>query len=147
MLLSARLLLGFLPLRALAVPVSVADAALVLVGLLGLVFHCGAMFFPGRFDRIPLALTAIRQINRLGTVSIVWYAVAAILVLAGLRRQHPVAVIVVALALAAVGITMYDGGPLHVHLAAIFTAVVVLAGCGAILILPPWRRDRGQLPG
>jgi hypothetical protein len=97
------------------------------------------MFFPAVFDRIPLALTAIRQIDRLGSVSIAWYVVAAVLVLAGLRRQHPVAVVVVALALAAVGITMYDGGSLHAHLVAIFAAVVVLAGCGAFLILPPWR--------
>jgi hypothetical protein len=143
-LLGARLFLAVLPLRTLATPVSVTETILALAGLLGLVFHCGAMFFPALFDRIPLALTAIRQINQLGTVSIAWYVVAAALVLAGLRRQHPVAVVIVALALAAVGITMYDGGPLRAHLVAIYAAVVVLAGCGAFLILPPWRGTTGR---
>ncbi|MGI8433923.1 MAG: hypothetical protein ACR2LE_04210 [Nocardioidaceae bacterium] len=42
-----------------------------------------------------------------------------------------------ALALAAVGVTMYDSGAIRVHLAAIFVPVLVFALTAAMLVLPP----------
>jgi hypothetical protein len=48
-------------------------------------------------------------------------------------------VAVVLLALTAVGVTMYDSGPLDVHLAAIFVSIVILAGVASTLVVPPWR--------
>ncbi len=43
----------------------------------------------------------------------------------------------IVLAPAAVGTTMYDGGPLATHLAAIFATVTLLALCSATLIGGP----------
>jgi membrane protein YdbS with pleckstrin-like domain len=65
--------------------------------------------------------------------------VAAGLVMVGLRRQHVVALVMVAASLATVGCTMYDGGRLSTHLTAIFVAVVILAAVLALLVMPPWR--------
>jgi hypothetical protein len=67
----------------------------------------------------------------------VWYVVPAVLMLAGLRRLHWSGVSAVSIALIAVGVTMYNGGPLNVHLATISTAVVVLALVAATLVLRP----------
>ncbi len=58
----------------------------------------------------------------MGHASQLWFAMPAVLVLAGLRRQSPIALLPVALGLAGVGVTMYDAGPLRPHLAAIFLA-------------------------
>lgn len=136
--LGARLLLTALPLAAAAVRLAVVEALLLLAGTLGLAFHCGAMFFRDLVDPLPGARPAIEAVRELGTASIIWYVVPAGLVLLGLRRQHPAAVALVALALAAVGVTMYNGGPVSTHLAAIFTSVVVSAGVVALLVRPPW---------
>lgn len=138
----ARSLFGALPLRRVAVALRVTDAGLVGVGLVGLAFHCGAMFFRSTVQPLPGADTVISQIDALKTVSMIWFAVPAALLPLGLRRQHPIALIVVTLALVAVGVTMYDAGPLSMHLTAIFIAVVVLAGVAAAMILPPRRPSR-----
>ncbi len=133
----ARLVLGGLPLGNLAERLSVGDAVISGIGLLGLAFHCGAMFFTGLVKAIPGAPGPVEAINALGTASIVWYLVPAVLMLAGLRRLHWSGVVAVSLALIAVGVTMYNGGALDVHLATIFAAVVVLALVAATLVLPP----------
>ncbi len=130
----ARLVLPGLPLSNLAKRLTVGDALMSGVGLLGLVFHCGAMFFTGLVNAIPGAPGPTEAINALDAASIVWYAV---LVVVGLRRLHWSGVVVVSLALTAVGVTMYNGGPLDVHLATIFAAVVVLALVAATLVLLP----------
>jgi len=138
--LGARFVFAALPLRRVAVQVTITDAMLAGVGVLGLAFHCGAMFSRSAVEWLPGAGAVIREIGALGSASILWYLVPALLVLLGLRRQHPVALAVVALALAAVGITMYDGGSLQVHLTAIFITVVILAAVATMLMLPPsWR--------
>jgi hypothetical protein len=72
----------------------------------------------------------------MGTASKIGYSVPAVLVVLGFRHQHPAAVTLVAAALAAVGITMYDGGALATHLTAIFIAVVVIAGVVSLLAVP-----------
>jgi hypothetical protein len=134
------LLLPGLSLRPLSVPLRATDAVLAGLGVLGLAFHCGAMFFRSVVEALPGSAAAISQVNALGTASIAWYVVPAVLLLVGLRRQHPVVLAVVLVALVAVGVTMYDGGPLAVHLAAIFASVVVLAGVAASLLPVPRRR-------
>lgn len=139
--LGARLLVPALPLRTVAGRISVTDAVLGGLGVLGLAFHCLAMFFRRLVEPLPGTDAAITDIRALGTASIVWYVVPAGLVLLGLRRGHRVALTVAALAFTAVGVTMYDGGSLDVHLAAIFASVVVLAVVVAALVLPPSRRS------
>lgn len=138
--LGTRLTLPAVPPSRLARAITAADAVVVGVGLLGLAFHCGAMFFRSMAERLPGAGPAIRQIDALGHASVVWYVVPAVLTVVGLRRQHPIALAGVAFALAGVGITMYDGSSLQTHLTAIFISVVVLASVLALLVLPPWRR-------
>jgi hypothetical protein len=138
-LLASRFLIGALPLRNVATRLPVLDAIVVSVGLVGLVFHCGAMFFRREVDALPGAHSTIATITALGTASIIWYVVPAALVLIGLRRQHPIALTIVAVAFAAVGYTMYDGGALATHLSAIFFSVVLLATVAAFLIVPPWK--------
>lgn len=133
----ARLALDGLPLSSLATRLSVGDAVMAGVGLLGLVFHCGAMFFTGLVKEIPGASGPIEAINALNAASIVWYVVPAVLVLMGLRQFHWLGVVSVSVALIAVGVTMYNGGPLDVHLATIFAAAVVLVLVAAALVLPP----------
>lgn len=134
-----------LPVRKLARTVTVADVLLLGVGVALLGFHCGAMFFPQLVDWPPAVAAAADDIRALGAASVVWYVVPAVLVLLGLRRQHLVGQGAVAVALAAVGVTMFNGGSLQAHLVAIFVSVVVLVGVTAALLLPPWRRPRGQL--
>ncbi|MCY7373103.1 MAG: hypothetical protein LH461_05310 [Spirochaetaceae bacterium] len=138
-ILGARLALSALPLRGPARRVTITDATLSVVGAAGLAFHCVAMFFRRVVDPLPGADAVISDIRALGTASIIWYVVPAVLVLLGLRRVHPVGLAVAALAFVAVGVTMYDEGPLDIHLAAIFTSVVVLALVTATLVLPPTR--------
>jgi hypothetical protein len=135
-----RVLVPAPPWRAVATRVTVTDAVLVALGSLGLAFHCGAMFFPAVFQHLPGTHTVIDRINAMGTASILWYGVAAALVVSGLRRHHPVVVGLVVLALVAVGVTMYDGGPLTTHLVTIFLSVVVLVGVVTAVTLPPRRR-------
>lgn len=133
----ARLLLPALPLRV-ARPLSVWAAAAVAIGLAGLAFHCAAMFFPLLTRHLPGATAVMPDIRALGTPSIIWYVVPASLLLVGLRRLHPAGPLGVASALVAVGVTMYDDGPLRVHLAAILAADCVAVGSLAALARPPW---------
>jgi len=139
----ARLVFAVLPLRRFALPVTATESIVFGVGAAGLVLHCSAMFFSRLVEPLPGADPVINDIRALGTASIIWYVVPAVLVILGLRRQHPVALAMTALALVAVGVTMYNGGSLHVHLAAIFVSVLVLAGVTAMLVLPPRRDHQG----
>ncbi len=141
LLFGTRFLFAALPLRQLAVPVTITDAVLAGGGVLGLAFHCGAMFSQSLVEWLPGTGSVIREIGDLGTASILWYVAPALLVLLGLRRQNPAALAVVTLALVAVGITMYDGGSLAAHLTAIFVTVAILAAVAATLVLPPRRRS------
>lgn len=137
-LLLARLLLPQLPVRR-AVRLSTVDAVLLGVGVLGLVFHCTAMFARSVVAAVDPLVPLIDAVNALGAASMVLYIVPALLVLFALRRVYWAALIVLALALVAVGVTMYDGGSLSVHLVAIFISVVVLATVVVSLVIPPWR--------
>lgn len=138
-LLGARLLVGAVPLAAAEAPTRVEAGALG-VGILGLVFHCGAMFFRATFIRIPGADGAISTINAMNLGSQAWYVVAAVLVTVGLRRQKPYVLAVLGLGLVAVGVTMFNGGPVRVHLVTIFAMVTLLAATLALLVRLPARR-------
>ena len=135
----ARLSLAALPIRRYVVRLSVLDVLVVVAGSVGLFLHCGAMFFRTSVAGWPGGPTVIRVVDPMGTASIVWYAVAAALVVAGLRRQQPLVVGVVAVSLAAVGFTMYDGGPLRTHLDVIAVTVVLFVATLATCTDPPWR--------
>jgi hypothetical protein len=144
--LGSRLFVSGLPLRRHARPLAVVDGLLLLVGLAGLGFHCGSMFFRSVVEAVPGTTRAINDIDAMGTASKVGYAIPAVLVVLGLRQQHPAAVTVVAAALAAVGITMYDDGTLATHLTAIFVAVVAIAGVVSLLAVPAPALRLGRHP-
>lgn len=136
---AVRLVLPVLPMRRFVVRLSVLDAAAVVVGSTGLVLHCGAMFFRSSVAAWPGGPAVIRVVDPMGRPSITWYAVAAAFVVLGMRRQQPVVLGVVAVGLAAVGFTMYDGGPLRTHLDVIATTVVLMAASLVAFADPPWR--------
>ena len=125
---------------------TVSDAVLFTVGVAGLATHCGAMFFRSTVHGLPGGNQVIRTVDPMGTPSILWFAVAAGLVMVGLRRQHVAALIAAGASLATVGYTMYDGGRLSTHLTAIFVAVVILAAILALLVIPPWRHAATGTP-
>lgn len=135
--LASRLLVPALPVPRLARRLTVVDALLLGIGLVGLGFHCGSMFFTSIVQAVPGTTRAINEINAMGAASKIGYSVPAVFVVLGFRHQHPAAVILVAVALAAVGITMYDGGTLATHLTAIFIAVVLIAAVVSLLAVPP----------
>jgi hypothetical protein len=135
----ARVLLPVLPIRGRAVRLSFPEAVAIAVGTVGLVLHCGAMFFRVSVASWPLGPAVIRVVDPMGTASITWYAVGAALIVIGLCRQQPLVVTVVAASLVVVGYTMYDGGALRTHLDAIAVAVVLLVTSVAVFADPPWR--------
>jgi len=137
--LAARLVLPVLPIRRYAVQLSVPEAAVIVIGTVGLVLHCGAMFFRASVASWPGGPTVIRVVDPMGTASITWYAVGAALIVVGLRHQHVLVVGTVAASLVAVGLTMYDGGPLRTHLDAIAVAVLLLVASLTACTDPPGR--------
>ena len=139
-LIGLRFLLAGLPVRGLAVRLRIPDAALLGGGLVVLAFHCITMFFTSLAERVPGTTTAIQDIRALGTASVIWYVLPAVAVLLGLRRLHPAALGVAAVALLMVGITMYNGGSLEQHLVAIWVGVVLLAAVLATQVRPPTAR-------
>ena len=146
-LLAARAAWAGLPLGGFAKRLTVAETALLVLGVAVLVFHCGAMFFPRLVDPLPRTGAVTSDIREMGTASIVWYVVPVLMVLSALRRQHVTGQAAVILTLTAVGITMYNGGSLQVHLAAIYISVLTLAGVSAALLVPPWARQGQRLDG
>ena len=103
------------------------DMLLVLLGWLGLTLHCGAMFYRSTVEAIPGTDALVQAVNALGTASVVAFVVPAALVVVGLRRARPLLVVGVFAALTAVGVTMYNGASLEVHLTTIVAAAVLLA--------------------
>lgn len=139
-LLILRLVVPGLPVNRLARRLTRFDLALTLLGVLGLVLHCASMFFRPIVAALPGSDTVISQINSMGTASMVWFAVPALLVLVGLRRQHWAALALLAASLLAVGLTMYNGTALFTHLDTIFAAGVMIAATLFLLGQPPWHR-------
>jgi len=131
--LALRVGLRQLPVRA-ASAIGVGRAAALAVGVLGLVAHCGAMFFTTTARAVPGSGGYIDGVNGMGRTSMVLYAVPALLVVAGLWRVPRPVLAVVVLLFVVVGVTMYDGGPLTVHLTAILLVVTTLAATVAALV-------------
>lgn len=140
-LLVLRLTVPGLPLTRFARRLAPLDLAATVAGTLGLILHCTSMFFPQAVAAIAGTEGVIDQINSMGTASKIWYAVPALLLLAGLRRQHRAALALLAASLLAVGITMYNGSALSVHVVTIFAAGVMLAATVFLLATPPWQKE------
>ena len=134
-----RLLVRGLPPKRLATRLTPGDLVLAAAGLAGLILHCAAMFFEPLVSVIPGSAAVITQINALGPASVAWYAVPSLLLLAGLRLQNAAVVVLLAAALLSVGVTMYNGAALWIHLAAVFAAVVVTSAILTLLTWPPRR--------
>ncbi|MBP2215058.1 hypothetical protein [Arthrobacter sp. CAN_C5] len=139
-LLVLRLVVPGLPIRRFARQLTPLDLALTVVGMLGLILHCASMFFRPIVAAIPGTERVIEQINSMGTASMIWYTVPALMVLVGLRRQHWVSLILLAASLLAVGVTMYNGTVVSTHLNTIFAAGVIIAATVFFLSTPPWSR-------
>ena len=140
-LLVLRLVVPGLPVKRFTRRLTPLDLALTVVGVLGLILHCASMFFRPIVAAIPGSDGVISQINSMGTASMIWYTVPALLVLVGLRRQHWIALILLTASLLAVGITMYNGTALSTHLDTIFAAGVMIAATVFLLSTPPWHRE------
>jgi hypothetical protein len=128
---ASRLLLRWVPLRNVATRISIFDAVVLILGLLGLGLHCGAMFFRSQFRSFPGGHLVIRSVDPLGTTSIVWFAITAVLVLFGLRRR-------------------ISQGPPHCHLCVGYRADLCGSDTGASAMEPPTSRrnlDPGYLAG
>ncbi|WP_426997526.1 hypothetical protein [Pseudarthrobacter sp. N5] len=138
-LLLSRLLVPGLPPDGLATQLTPVDLGLTAAGLAGLILHCASMFFEPLVSVIPGSAAVITQINAMGLASVTWYAVPSLLLLAGLRREHKAVTALLAAALLTVGITMYNGAALWIHLAAVFAAVVVTSAILLLLTGPPRR--------
>ncbi len=113
-----------------------ADYALIVAGSLGLIFHCTAMFFPSETARLPLTDALAEAIVAFGSASIALYVVPAALVLLGLRRIPLLALAGVSVALVAVGVTMYNGTALNIHLSTIMAASFAISWAVASLTRP-----------
>lgn len=120
-------LIGLFPVLAAARPLGRVDALVAFIGALALFYHCLAMFFPDLGRAVPGGPALVPVIDDLGVVSAILFVLSALVLLVGIRRLHPLTVGLNALGLVAVGVTMYDGGPVAVHLAAIAVEAVVLA--------------------
>lgn len=137
-----RLSVPGLPPQRLTVRLTRGELSLTAAGLGGLILHCTSMFFEPLVSVIPGSTVVINQINAMGPASVVWYAVPALLLLAGLRRQKTAVVALLTAALLSVGVTMYNGEALWIHLTAISAAVIVTSAILALLTLPPRRLRR-----
>lgn len=143
-LFATRLTLRAVPLGSRERAFTYVDLALVTIGTLGLVLHCGAMFYRSTLAALPGSAGYITAVNQMGTASIVLYIIPAAVVLIGLRRQQPVVVTLLGLSFIAVGVTMYNHGPLNTHLAAIFISGVVLAATLALFASRPNTAKAGR---
>lgn len=139
LMLLSRLLVPGLPLRRTATRLTALDFTLATVGLIGLVLHCASMFYRSLVASVPGTADVISQINSMGTASMIWYIVPSLLLMAGLRRQNVVALFVLAVALIAVGVTMYNGTPVPTHVNTIFAAATAIGAITFLLVIPPWQ--------
>jgi len=94
----ARVVLPVLPWRRASVQLHPVDVVLAVLGLLGMAFHCGAMFYRSTILSLPGTETAVTHINALGVVSIVAFAAPAVLLIMGLRRISSPALALIVLA-------------------------------------------------
>ncbi len=144
-LLLSRFSIPGLPLKGLAARMTGVDFILAAAGLCGLILHCASMFYQPLVALIPGSTAVISQINSMGMASVIWYVLPSLLLLTGLRRQNFVVLTVLAAALVAVGVSMYNGAALSTHLSTVFAAAVVVAAIMFLLVVPPWNIKREPL--
>ena len=135
-----RIMLRQLPLRA-ASRMSAGRMTTLGLGLLGLTAHCTVMFFTDAARSVPGSGGYVDRVNAMGAASMGLYAAPAVLVVAGLGAVARWVLAAIVALLALVGLTMYDGGPVKVHLTAILLVVVALAATMAALIGTQQDRD------
>lgn len=123
-------------LRRRAVRFAPLERALAVAALLALGFHCAAMFFPAFIDAIPGTAIPASAIRGFGAASQAAYWLPAALLLVALRRTWWPVAVAEAVALLAVGVTMYGAFTLAAHLVAI-AAVVALTVAVAVALLAP----------
>lgn len=122
----ARLAVEALPLPAISYRPERGEAIFAAGAVLALVVHCTAMFFPSQTEAVPGFGGVVGPIGDLGLSSQLAYAIPAAILIAALRRSWRPALIFLAAALTAVGVTMYWSFGLNTHLTAIAFAVIGL---------------------
>lgn len=120
------------------------EVAALTAGAVGLVFHCSAMFHRDWFAPFGFLDSLVATVNAMGGASAALYIVAALLVLIALRRQFVWAVAGLSLTLIAVGVTMYDGSPVRLHLVTITTATVAISLVVTTLARFPWASPKND---
>ncbi len=123
--LAVRVVRGGPLLRGRPVVMGRADALVALLALLGLGFHCAAMFFPSVVAAVPGTAGAAEAVRALAAASQVAYWAPAGLLLLALRRACPPLLVAEAGVLLAVGATMFWDVGLLVHLVALAASVAV----------------------
>ena len=139
LILVARAVVPGLPLRTRARAASGPDLAFLALGVIGLLLHCGAMFFRDVVAGLPGTAGYIATVTAPGFASVAFFVAPSLAVLIGLRHQRWVAVALLAAALLAVGVTMYGSFALATHLTAIFASTALLALILAALVTRPQR--------
>ncbi len=117
-----------------------ADALVALLALLGLGFHCAAMFFPSVVAAVPATEGAAEAVRALAAASQVAYWVPAGLLLLALRRAWPPLLVAEAGVLLAVGATMFWDVGLLVHLVALAASVAVTVAVMTSITVPVARQ-------
>lgn len=121
--------------------VDVASLALATGATAALAFHCTAMFFPRTVGVVPGLESPTMIVRTLGIGSKLAYYLPAAALLVGLRHVWWPALIALAIALLAVGYTMYGSG-LTAHLTALAAAILL----GALVVTGLVTRARGSSP-
>jgi len=117
------------------------ETVLGLAALVVLAFHCGAMFFPSQVDALPGLHAPAESIRRLGVASQLAFALPALALIVVNRRAWPPLLVLLALSLAAAGVTMFWWFGLNVHLGAIAAAITATAVVTIVLARPPSLRS------
>ena len=146
LVLVSRAVVPGLPLRTRARAASPADLTILTLGVVGLLLHCGAMFFRDVVAGLPATAGYIATVTGPGIGGVALFVAPSLAVLIGLRGQLRVPVALLAAALLAVGVTMYGAFPLAAHLAAIFAGSALVALIVALLVSRPTGRRRSA-PG
>lgn len=124
---------------------TVAESTTVVVADVLLVFHCAAMFATGWVAAIGVLDVPAAIVSDLSDpIGRVAYWLPAVALLIAVRRLWWPAPVGLALALAAVGWTMYGSFTVDQHLATIAVAVTGIAITVAGLVEPPSRNRPGR---
>lgn len=133
---AARLVTGGPLLRRRAAPLRRVELLLAFAALIALVFHCAAMFFAPWTDALPGG-RALGDVVRAGGTASQWaYWLPAVVLLLAVRRLWWPGPVLLAVALAGVGYTMFWPHPLPTHLGWLATAVVAVVAVATSLVGP-----------